>query len=106
MAATGTASSPSAKSIRTITASRSATGWSAPLPPAEPAPEHSEGSEHYQEPEPTLAAWQEDWQPPPTGPVQHETASHDSNQATVLWDEAHADGVGSQGSEPGSIALR
>src|SRR5207302_425648 len=57
-------------------------------------------------PEATLAAWQEDWQPPPTGPVQHETASHDSNQATVLWDEAHADGVGSQGSEPGSIALR
>src|SRR5438067_1155934 len=83
-----------------------ATDWSAPLPPAEPAPEHSEGSEHYQEPEPTLAAWQEDWQPPPTGPVQHETASHDSNQATVLWDEAHADAVGSQGSEPGSIALR
>src|SRR5712672_3131084 len=80
--------------------------WNAPLPPAEPAADHAEGSEHYQEPEPTLAAWQEDWQPPPTGPAQHETASHDSNQATVLWDEAHADGVGSQGSEPGSIALR
>src|SRR5947209_10494242 len=89
-----------------VTDAAPATDWSAPLPPAEPAPEHSEGSEHYQEPEPTLAAWQEDWQPPPTGPVQHETASHDSNQATVLWDEAHADGVGSQGSEPGSIALR
>src|SRR5437762_9994837 len=80
--------------------------WNAPLPPPDPGPEHSEGSEHYQEPEPTLAAWQEDWQPPPTGPAQHETASHDSNQATVLWDEAHADAVGSQGSEPGSIALR
>src|SRR5947208_8742903 len=89
-----------------VTDAASATDWSAPLPPAEPAPEHSEGSEHYQEPEPTLAAWQEDWQPPPTGPAQHETASHDSTQATVLWDEAHADGVGSQGSEPGSIALR
>src|SRR5216110_387318 len=89
-----------------VTDAASATDWSAPLAPAEPAPEHSEGSEHYQEPEPTLAAWQEDWQPPPTGPAQHETASHDSNQATVLWDEAHADGVGSQGSEPGSIALR
>ncbi|HEX4736061.1 MAG TPA: ribonuclease E/G, partial [Allosphingosinicella sp.] len=89
-----------------VTDAAPATDWSAPLPPAEPAPEHSEGSEHYQEPEPTLAAWQEDWQPPPTGPAQHETASHDSNQATVLWDEAHADGVGSQGSEPGSIALR
>src|SRR5947209_8793629 len=89
-----------------VTDAAPTTDWSAPLPPAEPAPEHSEGSEHYQEPEPTLAAWQEDWQPPPTGPVQHETASHDSNQATVLWDEAHADGVGSQGSEPGSIALR
>src|SRR5438477_1243127 len=89
-----------------VTDAAPATDWSAPLPPAEPAPEHSEGSEHYQEPEPTLAAWQEDWQPPPTGPVQHETASHDSNEATVLWDEAHADGVGSQGSEPGSIALR
>src|SRR5438309_772657 len=88
-----------------VTDAAPATDWSAPLPPAEPAPEHSEGSEHYQEPEPTLAAWQEDWQPPPTGPVQHETASHDSNQATVLWDEAHADGVGSQGSEPGWLAL-
>ena len=51
-------------------------------------PEHSAGSEHCQEPEPTLAAWQEDWQPPPTGPAQHEAAAHDSNQATGLWDEA------------------
>src|SRR5437763_4458633 len=89
-----------------VTDAASATDWSAPPPPAQPGPEHSEGSEDYQEPEPTLAAWQEDWQPPPTGPAQHETASHDSNRATVLWDEAHADGVGSQGSEPGSIALR
>src|SRR5438874_52307 len=89
-----------------VTDAAPATDWSAPLPPAEPAPEHSEGSEHYQEPEPTLAAWQEDWQPPPTGPAQHEPASHDSSQSTVLWDDAHADGLGSQGSEPGSIALR
>src|SRR5947209_3834153 len=88
-----------------------ATDWNAPPPPADPASDHAtdraadhaEGSEHYQEPEPTLAAWQEDWRPPPTG---HENASDHSTQAG-LWDETHADGVGGhQGSEPGSIALR
>src|SRR5438067_4377187 len=89
-----------------VTDAAPATDWSAPLPPAEPAPEHSEGSEHYQEPEPTLAAWQEDWQPPPSGPAAHETAAYDSTQTAGLWDEAHADRVGGQGSEPGSIALR
>src|SRR5204863_8055748 len=68
--------------------------WNAPLPPAEPTPEHSEGSEHYQEPEPTLAAWQEDWQPPPTGPAQPETASHDGHRATGWRAEARGDGVG------------
>jgi ribonuclease E len=94
-----------------ITDAAPATDWNAPPPPAEAAPDHApdqvadhaEGSEHYQEPEPTLAAWQEDWRPPPTG---QENASDHSTQTTDLWDEAHADGVGGQGSEPGSIALR
>src|SRR5438477_9827948 len=69
--------------------------WNAPLPPAEPAADHAadhaDASEHYQEPEPTLAAWQEDWQPPPTGPAAHETAAYDSTQTAGLLDEAHAD---------------
>jgi len=93
-----------------ITDAAPATDWNAPPPPAEPArdhapdqvADHAEGSEHYQEPEPTLAAWQEDWRPPPTG---QENASDHSTQAG-LWDETHTDGVGGQGSEPGSIALR
>src|SRR5690242_13016395 len=97
-----------------ITDAAPATDWNAPPPPAEPASDHApdqvadhaEGSEHYQEPEPTLAAWQEDWRPPPTGPAGHESPSDHSTQTTDLWDEAHADGVGGQGSEPGSIALR
>src|SRR5437764_7047599 len=68
--------------------------WNAPLPPAEHAADHAadhaDASEHYQEPEPTLAAWQEDWQPPPTGPAAHETAGYDSTQTAGLGDEAHA----------------